>query len=275
MPTSIRMKNIRKNNYFFLWNGSAFEPCSVIPLTDRGFRYGMSFFESLAVRGGRAEFLDGHLSRLGAACAKLGWQLDAVALQKAGEQLEALAHSSPAPHFARIYVTAGDGAPADPVTHPRVLVFAEQRSNPMPHTVKARLQPEPFLSVLGGLKTANYWANAEALRQARGERADEALLFNPGGELVSGCMANVFVELDGKWITPPTACGARNGVTREWVLQRREVLERPVSREELSRATGCFLTSCWSGPVPVSHLDGRALATGFAEALGREFFARP
>jgi branched-chain amino acid aminotransferase len=269
------MKNIRKKSYFFFRNGSGFEPCTAIPLTDRGFRYGMAFFESIAVRGGRTEFLPGHLSRLEAACAKVGWPVNFGVVQQAGKQLEALAHSSPTPLFSRIYVTAGDGGPADPVTAPRVLIFVEPRANPAAHAVGGRVHPDPFLPVLGGLKTANYWANAEALRQARATGADEALLFNPRGELVSACMANVFVELDGAWITPPTAQGARDGVTREWVRQRRAVGEHPISRDDLARATGVFLTSCWSGPVPVCRLDGRALATGFAEALGAEFFQRP
>lgn len=254
------------------WTGAAFEPCASLPLTDRGFRYGIALFESIAVRGGRAEFLDVHLARLETACSKCGWPVKSVALRLAGKQLERMAQSSPGPLFSRIYLTAGDGAPADPVTIPRLFVFAEPRPLPVAHLLRVRLHPAPFLPVLGGLKTANYWPNAEALRQARDAGADEALLFNPSGDLISGCMANVFVELDGQWITPPPSSGARQGVTREWIMRRREIAERPIHRDDLSRATACFLTSCWSGPVPVSHLEGRTLDPAFAEALGTEFF---
>lgn len=246
-----------------------------IPLTDRGFRYGMSLFESLAVRGGRVEFLDAHLERLAAACATVGWPVDRAALQPAGDQFQTLAQNAPGPLFARIYVTAGDGGPTDPVTAPRIVVFADPRPAPVARTLRVRFHPEPFLPLFGGLKTANYWANAEALRQAHAAGFDEALLFNPHGEGVSACMANCFAEVDGRWITPPVASGARAGVTRAWVLTRRAVEERPLSREKLARATGCFLTSCWSGPVPVAQLEGRALATDFAEALREEFFTQP
>ena len=258
-----------------LWTGSSFEPCLSIPLTDRGFRYGMAFFESIAVREGRAEFLEAHLARLDAACRQCGWPVESAALQRAGEQLERLAQSSSAQLFSRIYLTAGDGGPADPVTAPRLFVFAEPRPLPAAHSLRVRLHPAPFLPVLDGLKTANYWPNAEALRQARQSGADEALLFNPSGDLVSTCMANVFIEVAGEWITPPPSCGARQGVTREWVMRRREISERPVRRDDLSRATACFLTSCWSGPVPVSHLEERALDPGFAMALSAEFFGEP
>lgn len=251
-----------------VWNGSELVPCCQIPLTDRGFRYGMALFESIAVRGGRAEFSEEHLARLETACSKCGWPVERVALKRAGERLGTFS----GPALARIYVSAGDGGPADPVTTPRVFVFAEPRALPSARGIRVRVHPSPFLSVLGGLKTANYWANAEALRQARDERCDEALLFNPHDELVSACMANVFLELDGAWVTPSTASGARAGVVREWIMQRQAVTERPIFREEVERATACFLTSCWAGVKPVAALESRALDTGFAEGLRTRFF---
>jgi len=136
------------------------------------------------------------------------------------------------------------------------------------------LHPEPFLPLLGGLKTANYWANLAALQGAHAAGCDEALLFNPGGELVSACMANVFVEREGQLMTPPTASGARAGVVREWVMGRRTVVERTLTRADLAGSTGCFLTSSWAGVKPVAMLDGKLLDTTLAEALRTEFFNR-
>lgn len=254
------------------WNGTAFTPCAEAPISDRGFRYGMALFESLAVRGGCVEFLAGHLARLEASCRRCGWPVEPAALAQAGECLKELAKRSSSPVFARIYVTAGDGAPADPVAEPRIFLFAESRELPAARTLCIRLHPEPFLPAIGGIKTANYWANAEALRQAHEAGCAEALLFNPNGELISACMANVFVELGGEWITPPVACGARPGVTREWAMHHCEVAERSIFPEALKEATGCFLTSCWSGVVPVASLEGRPIPTEFAEKLRDEFF---
>lgn len=252
----------------FVWNGTAFVPYPLLPLTDRGFRYGMALFESVAVRGGRAEFLEEHLSRLEAAARGLGWPLDPAILARAGELLARL--ESPA--FARVYVTAGDGAPSAPVTAPRVFVFAEPRALPSSAPIRVRLHPEPVLPLFGGLKTANYWANAEALRQAHAAGFEEALLFNPRGELVSACTGNVFVELDGKIVTPPLSSGARDGVTRAWVFRRRAVGERILTRGDLEAATACFLTNCWAGVRPVAALETRGLDTAPGEALRAEFF---
>ncbi|MEI8234241.1 MAG: aminotransferase class IV [Verrucomicrobiota bacterium] len=255
----------------FLWNGTAFVPCGNVPLSDRGARYGMALFESLAIRNGCVEFLEGHLARLEAAARRCGWPLERAVLERAGEQLSQLR----GPAFARIYMTAGDGAPAAPVTAPRVFLFAEPRGEaPAARSILIRFHPEPFLPLLGGLKTANYWANAEALRQAHAAGCDEALLFNPRGELISACMANVFVTLDGQLVTPPLSSGARAGVTREWVMQRRAATERVLTRDDLQNAAACFLTSGWAGIKPVAALEGRPLENRFAETLREEFFSR-
>ena len=46
------------------WNGTRFAPCATVPIEDRGFRYGMSVFETVAVMGGKPRFLAEHLDSL-------------------------------------------------------------------------------------------------------------------------------------------------------------------------------------------------------------------
>ncbi|HEY5814476.1 MAG TPA: hypothetical protein VIT23_17705, partial [Terrimicrobiaceae bacterium] len=53
----------------------AFREGAAVPVTDRGFRYGMSVFETLAIRGGKILFLREHLAALDAACAAAGFPL--------------------------------------------------------------------------------------------------------------------------------------------------------------------------------------------------------
>ena len=253
-----------------IWNGDTFVPCSGIPISDRGFRYGMALFESLAIRAGRVEFLDAHLSRLESACCQCGWPVESAVLAHAGELFKQMEGSA----FGRIYVTAGEGGPSDPVTKPQVVLFVEPRSAPSPEPYRVGIHPEPFVPLLGGLKTANYWANIAALQAARATGCDEALLFNQRGELISACMANVFVVLDGQLITPPLSSHARAGVVREWVMGQRSVVERALSLADLSHATGCFFTSSWAGVMPVVMLDGRPLDLSPGETLRAEFFNR-
>lgn len=253
----------------WIWNGSAFVPCGGIPASDRGFRYGMAVFESLAIRKGRIEFLEAHLIRLQAACRRCGWPIDPVAFTRIEEAFGQIA----GPAFARIYITAGPGAPTAPVTSPRIVLLVEPRNASPEEPIRLAMHPEAVIPILGGTKTANYWTNIMALQTARTADSDEALLFNPCGELISACMANVFVELNGQWITPPVTIGARAGVVREWVMKRRDIVEHSISREEVQRSSACFLTSCWAGVTPVATFEGRKLSTAAAELLRAEFFS--
>ena len=80
----------------------SFREGAEVPVTDRGFRYGMSVFETLAVRNGRMLFLRQHLAALESACTLAGFPADGA---DALMELEGLSDG-----LLRIYVTAGDGA---------------------------------------------------------------------------------------------------------------------------------------------------------------------
>lgn len=256
----------------WLWNGSAFAVCDSLPLSDRGFRYGMSVFESLRVAGGVGEFFEQHLARLVQACGEREFSVDEAALRAVAPLFHAVACEG----FARIYVTAGDGALTAPAGQPRVFVFVEDRAVPDSDDAwELTFHDETYHAPFGGLKTANYWFNADALARARRRRFDEALLFNDRAELVSGCCANVFLLHGDRLSTPARACGARAGVVREWVMARRAVEERRLRREDVTTADEIFLTNSWLGVQSVATLEGRPLARRvIGPKLAAEFAAR-
>lgn len=238
------------------WIGATFEECTSLPLTDRGFRYGMSVFESLRVARGEAEFFDQHLARLVQACAEREFAIEETALRAA----PALFQNAAPDGFARIYITAGDGPPTAPAAHPRVFLFIEDRTAPDADDAwELTLHDETHHPLFGGLKTANYWFHADALAQAKRRGFDEALLFNDRAELVSACCANVFLLHGDRLSTPARSSGARAGVIREWVIARRKVEERRLRREDAATADEIFLTNSWHGVQPVATLEGRPL----------------
>src|SRR4030095_2934227 len=96
------------------WNGKTYVKATSLPLTDRGFRYGMSLFESLRVSNGQPEFFEKHLMRLLSACAELGFDVSETAVRRA----EALLSAAGMDGFARIYVTAGGGGAGPPALPP-------------------------------------------------------------------------------------------------------------------------------------------------------------
>jgi branched-subunit amino acid aminotransferase/4-amino-4-deoxychorismate lyase len=237
------------------WNGERFERAEALPLGDRGFRYGMALFESVRVWDGAVEFAAAHLQRLLAACAERDFPVNERALAAA----EGVLAGAGVDGFARIYVTAGDGGPASPVTQPRVFVMLEAREPERGESWALTIHEDTCRPLFRGLKTANYWFNCDALARARSGGADEALLFNDHAELVSACCANVFVVRGGEIFTPSRTSGCRDGVMREWVLRRRKVTERRLRREDVLGADEVFLTNSWLGVMPMATLEGRPL----------------
>ena len=254
------------------WTGNAFMPCAALPLTDRGFRYGMAVFESLRVTVGVGEFFEQHLARLAQACGEREFALDESVLSAVATLFQDAACNG----FARIYVTAGDGPLIAPAAHARLFVFVEDRAAPDADDAwELTFHDETYHAPFGGLKTANYWFNADALGRARRRGCDEALLFNDRAELVSACCANVFLLHGDRLSTPARASGARAGVVREWVMARRKVEERRLRREDVTRADEIFLTNSWVGVQPAATLEGRPLGPrAVGPKLAAQFAAR-
>jgi branched-subunit amino acid aminotransferase/4-amino-4-deoxychorismate lyase len=271
------MENMPEHSRAWVWTGAGFERTEGLPVTDRGFRYGMSVFESFPVRDGVGIFLEKHLARLREACAVTGLFAPREALGACETVLKEAGEG-----FARIYVTAGDGTVTGDCDGCRVLVLVEAR-RPLGGGTYHRgynvgIRAEGHVPVFGGVKTGNYWGNLKALREGMA-RNGEMLLFTPAGHLISACMANVFVVTEGRVQTPDLSTGARAGVVREWVIQRVEVKETLLTRADLDAADEVFLTSSWLGIMPVAFLEERPLrewkvSSPLLEAYRREVEGR-
>ena len=217
----------------------------------------MSVFESILIRNGHPHLLGEHLQRLAHAAEKCGFKSTPLL----PDQIEALLQQTVPDGLARIYVTAGDGGVSSPPKNCRVFVFVEPRTPLSPEAYERgyhlAFSKEIHHPMFGGLKTANDWTNITALNPAYPK--NEALLFNADGDLISACMANVFVIQNNEIKTPALSCGARNGVIREWVIQQQKVTECRITRDDLKEADSLFLTSSWIGVMPVIALEERLL----------------
>ncbi|MCY7285103.1 MAG: aminotransferase class IV, partial [Cyanobacteria bacterium CAN_BIN43] len=72
---------------------------------------------------------------------------------------------------------------------------------------------------------------------------DDVILWNENGELTEFCTGNLVVELDGKWYTPPVACGLLAGTFRAWLLNQNIVQERIIRVKELANCSRVFLVN--------------------------------
>ena len=239
----------------WIWNGASFELRDTIPLTDRGFRYGMSVFESLRVMDGYIGFLGEHLSSITDAAHRKEFQFPEQCLEHVAPTLGGVPGSA----FARVYITAGDGPPQARATDCRVALICERRERMLPDAYALTVDESQQHGWLDNLKTGNYWPNVAALNRAVREGANETLLLNFHGNVVGCAMANIFFKIGEEWCTPRLEDGARSGVTRACVQSQIKVVERSISREDAASASEAFLTSSWIGVMPVASLLGRAL----------------
>jgi para-aminobenzoate synthetase/4-amino-4-deoxychorismate lyase len=86
------------------------------------------------------------------------------------------------------------------------------------------------------------------LAAARAAGYDDLLFFNQASQATESAIANLFVELEGRWWTPPVACGLLPGVERRYLLETRSLAgERILTREDLKRAPAIYLANAVRG----------------------------
>ena len=248
-------------------------PAATVSALERGLHYGDGLFETIACVHGEPRFLELHLRRLAAGCARLG--LPAAHPTLAAEVRTLAAGSTRAivkvlltrgPAQARGYALTGHeqasrivlryGWPAEDATLERDGVrvrLAEQRLGENP--------------ALAGLKHLNRLEQVLARREWSDAQIADALMFSSSGALVSGTMSNVFLVRNGTLCTPSVErCGVA-GVMRRVVralaaLASQVVEERALQASDLETTTEMFLTNALIGIRPVRELAGRSLQPG-------------
>ena len=97
-------------------------------------------------------------------------------------------------------------------------------------------------------KTTRRPVYAQAFNEAARVGFDDVLFLNLRGEVTEGAISNVFVEKDGRWLTPPAECGLLAGVFRRHLLETRlDIEERVLQEEDLRSADRIYLTNAVRG----------------------------
>lgn len=231
----------------------------VIPLSDArlspgqaGFMAGWGVFTTLRIyRGSPFEF-HRHWGRMTRDAARLGIEMMYGKSDVASGVVE-LARANNRPEgMARVWFVRNQGGLwADEVPRPAtdMLVFtrdlvpwpAEHRLLVVPHAIYSA-------GVLAGAKMLSWAQNSLLAERARRQGYDDALLLNERGELAECTSANVFLVIGGKVLTPPLASGCLAGVTRDVLFEIApragiELLEQPLTPEDLARAEEVFISS--------------------------------
>ncbi|MDN7581050.1 bifunctional anthranilate synthase component I family protein/class IV aminotransferase [Burkholderia orbicola] len=208
---------------------------------------GFQLFETTAAtRADGIRHLDRHLARLQRSADAFGFRFDADALRREID--------------ARCAALDGDGA------YRMKLTLAKDGTIEI---VAAPLKPLPAGPIGVLLASAHGFAPTRAsdalllhktTRRAEYDRAWQAaealggfdmLFVNERGEVTEGGRSNLFVKLDGQWVTPPLASGVLPGVMRGVLLDDRAfgAVECVVTRDDLARAQGLLLTNALRGAL--------------------------
>lgn len=83
------------------------------------------------------------------------------------------------------------------------------------------------------------WYYASMKKIQNNEIYDEIFL-NEKKELTEGARTNIVLEIDGKFYTPPLECGLLNGVLRQQMIQKNELMEKILYLSDLKKAENIF-----------------------------------
>lgn len=84
--------------------------------------------------------------------------------------------------------------------------------------------------------------------------ADEVVYLNERGELAEGSRTSLFIDRDGKLLTPPLQSGLLPGVLRADLLARGDAVEAVLTLDDLRSATTVYLGNSVRGLVPAQPL---------------------
>lgn len=200
-------------------------------------------------RDGGYSLLDEHMERLTESAAYFGFACDVGAVRRA---LDGIATTLTGPchrvrmtldEFGRIDVTSAAIEPPAPDARTRY-VIAEAATDSTNRFLFHKTTRRQF-----------YDRTRERLMRETG--CDEAVFVNEKGELTEGSYTNVFVERDGRLLTPPLACGLLNGTLRRALLADPDcAIEEAVLRPaDLESADRVYLGNSVRGLVQAVPVD--------------------
>jgi len=122
--------------------------------------------------------------------------------------------------------------------------------------VRLRIAPSPVDSrdVFLFHKTTHRTVYDEA--RASVKDCDDVLLFNENGELTETSIANIFLNIDGRLLTPPVSSGLLAGTLRQAMLDSGEAKEAVLNLDDLDRADGVFVANSLRGLRRATVLTG-------------------
>ncbi|UNK50403.1 aminodeoxychorismate lyase [Lysobacter sp. S4-A87] len=234
------------------------QPVQALPDHDRGLAYGDGLFETVRAHRGQMHWWAAHWQRLQRGAAMLRMTLPEESRVLA-EATQLLAGDDA---VLKLIVTRGSGGRGYSPASAGVPHWTLSR-HPLPASPDAgldlrwcetRLALQPALA---GIKHCNRLEQVLARSEWDDPAIHEGLMCSHEGDVVCATAANVFILLDGAWVTPAIdRCGIA-GVCRAWALQALPAREARLAVTDVEAADAVFLCNGVRGILPVARLGAR------------------
>lgn len=250
---------------------------AVVSVFDHGLLYGDGVFEGIRAYNGRVFRLDEHLARLYRSARALVLDPGLTLKQMETAVLETLRANKLRDAYIRLVVTRGTGdLGLDPKKCPKATVFIIADKIALypeecytkgleVNTVSTRRNSSQ--AVNPNIKSLNYLNNILAKIEAGLSGVREAIMLSLEGYVAECTGDNIFYIKGNRLVTPTTAAGALEGITREVVMQIAPsqglvVEEKLFTPFDLFTADEVFLTGTAAEVIPVIRIDARTIGDG-------------
>ena len=204
-----------------------------------GLQSTFSLFETMRASARGCELLDRHLERIASSAHIFGFSFDpAEARRRVAAECAAI--SDDQDYRVRLSLNANgeiqlSKAPVMPIQQPTQVLLS---------TIVMRSD-----DLLLAHKTTLRHVYDEGWKHAEAAGAFDTLFFNERGELTEGGRSNVFVKLNGQWMTPPLSDGVLPGVMRARLLEDANwnAIEHTITRADLQNAEAVCVCNALRG----------------------------
>ncbi len=253
------------------------EKDAVVSVFDHGLLYGDGVFEGIRAYNGRVFLLDEHIDRLYDSARAIALDIPMSKEEMVQAVIDTCKANQLREGYIRLVVTRGKGTLGlNPYlcSKAEVIIIAakiqlypqELYENGLKIVTVGTIRNHPE-AINPRIKSLNYLNNVMAKIEAINAGCMECLMLNHKGEVAEASGDNVFAIRHGIITTPPSSCGALEGLTRNKVIKLArkagyEVREAPMARYDLYVADEVFLTGTAAEIISVVDIDKRVIGNG-------------
>ncbi|TAN36718.1 MAG: branched-chain-amino-acid transaminase [Verrucomicrobia bacterium] len=253
------------------------EEQATVSVFDHGLLYGDGVFEGIRAYNGRVFKLEEHTDRLYRSAKAIDLKISMSKEEMNAAVVKTCLANGVLNGYIRLVVTRGVGTLGlNPETckEPQVIIIAggiqlypQELYDKGLAVITVGTLRNHTEAINPRIKSLNYLNNILAKIEAMNAGCMECIMLNPQGFVAEASGDNVFVINGTTLRTPPSWCGALEGITRATVMDLAPhygytVKEEVLTRYDLYTADEVFLTGTAAEIISVVKMDRRAIGSG-------------